>query len=90
MTSTQLGWVPRFSCIHPWYWQACIQALTSFVGHDNDNGLWSAPLWVVDPEGHQVLGVHRQPLQRVALQCKKKGAKERFSILYPHLKGTVA
>ena len=46
--------------------------LTSFVCHDDDNGFRTAPLRIVDPQGDQILRVHRQALQRVALQEKRK------------------
>ena len=47
--------------------------LTSFIGHDDDDGFRPVSLRIEDAQGHQVLRVRLQPRQSVLLQRQKKG-----------------
>ena len=49
--------------------------LTSFVGHDDDDGGRTVALGVVDAERDQVLRVGLQPGQRVALKQEEASLK---------------
>lgn len=54
--------------ITQYFWIKIKEFLTSFICHDDNDGLWSTSFGVKHFEGHEVLGVSVETGQRVALK----------------------